>query len=62
MAGSHLYCPPVVSVMSISQWSMPCGGLPSIRYNELRDITAGLLSEVCHHVGIEPPLQPVTGE
>lgn len=42
--------------------SCPCGGLPSIRHNELRDITAGLLSEVCHNVAIEPPLQPVTGE
>ena len=39
--------------------SCPCGGLPSIRHNELRDITAALLSEVCHNVGIEPPLQPV---
>ena len=36
--------------------SYPRGGLPSIRHNELRDITVGLLSEVCHNVGIEPPL------
>ena len=42
--------------------SCPRGGLPSIRHNELRDITAGLLSEICHNVGIEPSLQPVTGE
>ena len=42
--------------------SCPRGGLPSIRHNELRDITAKLLSEVCHNVGIEPSLQPVTGE
>ena len=27
-----------------------------------RDITAGFLTEVCHNVGIEPPLQPLTGE
>ena len=39
-----------------------CGGFPSIRYNELRDITAGLLTEVCHSVGVEPSLQPLTGE
>ena len=38
------------------------GGYPSIRHNELRDITAGFLSEVCHNVGTEPPLQPITGE
>ena len=23
---------------------------------------AGLLTEVCHNVAIEPPLQPLTGE
>ena len=38
------------------------GGFPSIRHNEIRDITADLLSEVCHNVGTEPCLQPVTGE
>ena len=40
----------------------PCGDFPSIRHNELRDITAELLTEVCHGVGIEPTLQPLTGE
>ena len=40
----------------------PRGGFPSIRHNEIRDITAELLSEVCHGVGIEPTLQPVTDE
>ena len=29
--------------------------------NEIRNITADLLNEVCHSVGIEPSLQPVTG-
>ena len=38
----------------------PCGGYPSIRHNELRDITAELLTKVCHSVGIEPTLQPLT--
>ena len=42
--------------------SCPHGGYPSIRHNEIRDITAELMSEVCHGVGIEPGLQPVTGE
>lgn len=43
---------------------MPCptGGFPSIRHNEVRDITASLLSEVCHGVSIEPHLQPLSGE
>ena len=40
----------------------PCGGFPSIRHNELRDITAERLTEVCHGVGVEPTLQPLTGE
>ena len=38
------------------------GGFPSFRHNELRDITAGLLTEICHNVGTEPPLQPLSGE
>ena len=42
--------------------SCPKGGFPSIRHNEIRDITANLLSEVCNNVCIEPHLQPITGE
>ena len=34
--------------------SCPKGGFPSIRHNEIRDITANLLSEVCNDVRIEP--------
>ena len=37
------------------------GGFPSIRHNDLRDMMAVFLIEVWH-VGIEPPLQPLTGE
>ena len=33
-----------------------------MRHNELRDLTASLLSEVCHDVGVEPLLQPLSGE
>ena len=40
----------------------PRGGFPSIRHNEIRNITADLLSEICHSVGTEPNLQPVTEE
>ena len=39
-----------------------CGGFPSIRHNELRDITADLLTETCSNVMIEPILQPLSGE
>ena len=36
------------------------GGFPSIRHNEIRDITATLLTEVCNDVCEEPDLQPVS--
>ena len=38
------------------------GGFPTLRHNEVRDLTASLLSEVCHDVRVEPHLQPLTGE
>ena len=34
--------------------SCPKGGLPSLRHNEIRDLTARLLTEVCHQVQVEP--------
>ena len=38
------------------------GGFPTICYNEIRDLTASLLTEVCHNVAAEPVLQPILGE
>ena len=38
------------------------GGFPSLRHNEIRDITAGLLTEVCSNAEIEPSLQPLLCE
>ena len=38
------------------------GGFPSTCHNEIHNIMVDLLSEVCHRVGTEPSLQPVTGE
>ena len=38
------------------------GGFPTIRHNEIRDITASLLTEVCSNVATEPSLQPLSGE
>ena len=35
------------------------GGFPSIRRNEISDLTANLLTEVCNDVCIEPDLQPI---
>lgn len=66
MVGALQIYHPYVSVELNSPYSIlsiaPRGGFPSIRHNEIRDITADLLSEVCHNVGTEPCLQPVTGE
>ena len=42
--------------------SCPKGGFPSIRHNELRDLTASLLKKTCHGVATEPSLQPITSE
>ena len=42
-------------------FTCPCGGFPSIRHNEVKDLTASLLSEVCSD-GVEPVLQPLDGE
>ena len=38
------------------------GGFPTVRQNEIRDITASLLTEVCHNVATEPSHQPLSGE
>ena len=40
----------------------PKGGFPSLRHNEVRDLTATMMSEVCNNVSIEPHLQPLSGE
>ncbi len=54
------YCECGVSVEHVL--SCPKGGFPSLRHNEIRDITANLLSEVYNNVCIEPHLQPISGE
>ena len=43
-------------------FTCPHGGYPTLRHNEIRDITAQLMSEVCPNVATEPTLQPVTNE
>ena len=37
-------------------------GFSTIQRNEVRDITATLLTEVCHNVATESPLQPLSRE
>ena len=34
-------------------FSCPKGGFPTIRHNEIRDLTANLLTEVCHGVQVK---------
>ena len=57
---SHCSCGQPFSV----EHSLTCktGGFPAVRHNEVRDITATLLTEVCHGVTTEPHLQPLSGE
>ena len=46
------------------QYAMSCkkGGFITIRYNDLRDLTANLVIDVCKDVDTEPQLIPVMGE
>ncbi len=66
MVGS-LHTPPFTATVGptsklIIASPAPKGGFPSLRHNEVRDLTARLLTEVCHEVRVEPNLQPITGE
>ena len=38
------------------------GGFVSLRHNQVRNLTASLLNEVCHDVCVEPQLLQLTGE
>ena len=40
----------------------PTGGYLTIRHNEVHDLIASLLSDVCHDVEVEPKLQLLSGE
>ena len=57
---SHRPCGEVFTVAHA--FSYQKGALTSIRHDQVWDITAQLLTEVCPNVGIEPTLQPLTGE
>ncbi len=68
MDGSHVfYTHPVLHVCGYSfptDHALNChmGGFQTTCHNEIRDLTANLLSEVCHDVSVEPSLQPLAGE
>ena len=41
--------------------SCPYGRFPTLWHNELRDLTAVLMKDICHNVAREQPLQPLSG-
>ena len=49
-------------LLNVHALTCPCGGYPSVRHNELRGITATLLTDVCHSVGTQLRPQPLSGE
>ena len=51
---SHCICGVNFSVEHA--FSCPCGALPFSRHNDIRDMTARLLTEVCPNVETEPAL------
>ena len=57
---SHCSCGNPFSI----EHSLSCktGGYPALRHNEVRDLTASWLTEVCHGVAVEPHLQSLSGE
>jgi len=53
---------PTVHVSVDHALSCSKDGFPSIRHNEVRDLTAELLSEVCYAAEIEPHLELLNDE
>ena len=51
-----------VSITVDHAFTCPHSGYPTLHHNEIRDITAQLMSEVCPNVATEPTLQPVTNK
>ena len=48
---------------TIMEWyAMWGGGLPTIRHNQISDLTASLLTEICSIVAIETHLQPLSSK
>ena len=57
---SHCVCGKTFTVEYV--FSCSCGGFPTLRHNDIRDISASMLAEVCYNECVEPELQPLTGE
>ena len=58
MASSTCTCTLCLSSFFLSRACFVLG-LPSLRHNKIRDLTANLLTEVCSQVCVKPELQPV---
>ena len=59
MAGLHL----TVFAATVSHaFSCPNGAFSVLRHNDVRDLIAKLMSEVCYNVQVEPHLQPLSGK
>ena len=56
---SHCACGALFSVEH--ELSCPKGGFTILRHNEIRDLTANVLSEVCHNVNVDQPCIPCPG-
>ena len=52
----------VAPLLGGSCYTCHMGGIPTIRHNKIRDITATLLTDIYHNVATEPLLQPLTNE
>ena len=55
-------CPCGVKFSVEHAFSCPKVVFPTIKHNEIHDLTASLLTEVCHEVQVELTLQPLSGE
>ena len=65
MGGSPWISHQNVHVAKISLLNMPSRileGFPTLRHNEISDLTASLLMEVCSNVVTQPELQQLNGE
>ena len=62
MTANHHVFPPFVPVAPPSHLSTPSPAIkeasPILWHNELRDLTASLLTKVCHEFSVQPDLQP----
>ena len=62
ISGSPSTCPCGLPFNTVHALDCKKGGFVHSRHDEIQDLEAALLSQVCKDVATEPALQPVTGE